>query len=99
MRLLTYSVYDSMVEAFMPPFYVRARGEAMRLFSDLANDVSSNVGKHPADFTLMQLGEFDDQSGSFVVVDSPVRVISGLECVNTVLAGEAADTYPRRVVL
>lgn len=98
MKLQAFSVYDSMVEAFMPPFFVRARGEAMRLFMDLANDASTNVGKHPMDFMLMWIGEFDDKSGSVVALDNPSRVISGIECVNNALAAEAEQSEQGRAV-
>jgi hypothetical protein len=89
MKLLVFSVYDAAVGAFMSPFYARAKGEALRMFTDLANDASTNVGKHPADFVLMEVGEFDDRSGAFGLPVSPVRVIGALDCVNNQIAMEA----------
>lgn len=99
MKLLMFSVYDSMVEAYMPPFFVRARGEALRLFGDLVNDQSSNVGKHPSDFTLMYIGEWDDGSGRVDDSGITVRVISGLECLNSPVAAEALDSASRKARL
>lgn len=81
MKLQVFSIFDIAVEAFMTPFYARAKGEAVRMFSDLASDRSSNVGKHPMDFVLMHVGEFDDRDGRFMDMVSPVRILSASECI------------------
>lgn len=80
MRLQVFSVYDKAVGAFMQPFYVRSRGEALRSFTEAVNDEKSNFHRHTADFSLMFIGEFDDQSGLFDTAD-PSRVISAYECL------------------
>lgn len=80
MRLHVYTVYDKAIGAFMQPFFVRAKGEALRSFSDACNDEKSNFYRHAADYTLMFLGEFDDSNGLFVCQD-PVRLIGALECL------------------
>jgi len=80
MRLQAFSVFDKAVGAFLPPFYVRSRGEALRGFSQAVNDEKHDFNRHAADFSLMFLGEFDDQSGVFQTSD-PVRVISAFECL------------------
>src|SRR3954469_11190226 len=78
MRLQIFSVYDKAVQAFLQPFYSRSKGEAIRSFGEAVNDKEHPFAKHAADYSLMQLGEFDDQSGIFHTAD-PVRVISALE--------------------
>lgn len=98
MKLLIFSVHDTMVQAFMPPFSARAQGEAVRMFTDLANDHKTNVGMHPMDFCLYQIGEFDDHAGRIIGLDSPVRIISGLECLNNVIASEAEHSASPKVV-
>lgn len=60
-----FSVYDSKAEAFMAPFCMSTKGQATRAFTDLASDSKSNVAKHPMDFALFMLGEFDDATGQF----------------------------------
>jgi len=50
----------------MQPFYTQSRGQALRSFSDTANDQASAIGRHAADFTLFQIGEFDDADASFI---------------------------------
>lgn len=63
--LSVYSVYDSKVEAFMQPFFMKTDGEALRSWMDIVNEKSSVFAKHPEDFTLMKLGEYDERSGKF----------------------------------
>lgn len=82
MKLLALSIYDSAVGCYQQPFYARSRGEAVRLFSDACQDKSSPFGKHPHDFTLMQVGEFDDQSGALNQTTHS-KIISALECLPT----------------
>jgi len=59
-----FSVYDSKAEAYMQPFFFQGKGQAVRSFSDLVNDNSTLCGKHPQDFTLFHIGEFDDATGN-----------------------------------
>lgn len=58
-----YTVYDLKSQTYMPPFCVRAEGEAVRGFADQANDKNSAIGLHPADYVLYALGDYDDRTG------------------------------------
>lgn len=71
-KLRVYSVFDSKVGAYMSPFYVRSRGEAMRSFGDAVNDENHPFHKHPGDYTLFDLGEYDEGSGKFTNESTPV---------------------------
>lgn len=80
MKLQVYSVLDKAVNSFLQPFYARAKGEAIRSFSDACNNREHNFNKHASDFVLVHLGEFDDASGLFTSIE-PQRVIGALECL------------------
>lgn len=80
--LKMYAVRDKAVEAFMQPFFVRANGEAIRSFADAVNDSNSPFYKHPGDFELYALGDFDPSSGRCDVAQGPIRVIAALDLVN-----------------
>lgn len=84
MKLLMYTVRDKAVGSFLPPFYVRAAGEALRSFTEAVNDVKSNFAKYPDDFTLFCLGSFDDGSGMFDTVE-PQRVVSARDVFTNVV--------------
>lgn len=81
MILEMYSVYDSAVQAYMTPFFVRSKGEAIRSFSEAVNDEKHQFSKHASDYSLFALGAYDDNSGSVEGLKVPVRVITALECL------------------
>lgn len=76
-----YSVYDSAVGAYMPPFFSRANGEALRSFIEACNDPKRGFVTNPGDYTLFFLGSFDDASASFVIPDAPERLMSALDAI------------------
>lgn len=59
------SIYDSKVEAYSQPFFARSLNEAIRLFTDHVNDPGSLVNKHPEDFSLYYVADWDDHNGMF----------------------------------
>lgn len=78
MKLIVCCVFDSAVKAYVTPFFSRSKGEAARSFSDAVNGQKSNLSEHPADFTLMYLGEWSDETGEFYGV-TPSKMFTGLE--------------------
>lgn len=79
MILQVYSVYDAKAEAFMTPFYMQAKGQAIRAFTDTVNDDSHAFSKHPQDYTLFEIGSWDDSNGSLISLDTPVSLGLGIE--------------------
>lgn len=78
MKLQCFSVHDKASGAFLPPFYGRARGEAIRAFTSACGDGQHQFSKSLGDYVLYYCGEFDDGAGIFIPVE-PQRIISGLE--------------------
>jgi len=76
-----FVVYDSKVDAYMSPFFMAARGQAIRSFVEIASDKTHNIGKYPADFTLFELGEYDDSSAKFTLHATPVSLGVALELI------------------
>lgn len=64
MMLLAFALYDTKAQFFSSPMFFGARGQALRAMIELGGDLSTTVGRHPADFVLYEIGEFDDQSGA-----------------------------------
>lgn len=58
-----YTIYDSKAEAYLAPLLQKTRGEAIRTFSDLVNNPETMFAKHPSDFTLFEIGEWDELKG------------------------------------
>lgn len=64
MKYIVCSIYDNATEAYMRPFVAQSRGQAVRMFTDLAQDNGSEIAKHPEDYKLFQIGEFFDSTGN-----------------------------------
>lgn len=76
-----FSVYDSKAEAYMSPFFMVATGQAIRSFVDTATDAASQLGKHPEDFTLFELGTYDDLTAEFCIYPTPKSLGLALELI------------------
>lgn len=63
MILIVCAIRDSAINAYTRPFYVPAIGAAVRAFTDEVNRVDSDMHKHPEDYELFELGEFDEETG------------------------------------
>lgn len=64
--LKVFSVFDVKAEAYLRPFFVKTRGQAIRGFSDAVNDPQHEFHAHPDDYTLFQIGEFDEDEGKLI---------------------------------
>lgn len=79
MILLAFAIRDNKAEAFNTPFFAPTRGLAVRSFQEAVNDPASPFAKYPDDFTLFQVGSFDDNTGRLSAEDIPAVVISAIE--------------------
>jgi len=77
-----FSVYDSKSEVFCQPLFHRARGEAIRAFSDAVNEKGHNFNKYPADFTLFFIGTYNDSTGIISPEKTPVSIGIAQEFLN-----------------
>lgn len=74
-----YAVRDEKTEAFSSPLFFVTGGVALRSFSDECLSVESMLHKHPADYSFYQLGQYDDNAGTFVNLDVPKRLAGALD--------------------
>jgi len=75
MKTRLYSVYDLKAKAFLQPFFSVLDGTAIRAFSTAVNDPSTMLNKHPEDYILFYVGEFDDESGALSAAAQPVQLV------------------------
>ena len=73
MRMFLYAIFDSASGIYDRPFCAQTDGAAVRMFSDLAVDADHVVGRHPEDFKLFRIGDFNDNSGE-IQPEAPVCV-------------------------
>lgn len=81
MLFTMFSIYDSAISTWLTPMYARNKGEMLRNFADAVNDSKSNLAKHPGDYSLFELGTFDDDKCVFTLLQSPIRLCLALDFV------------------
>ena len=75
MKMEIFSVYDEIAKTFGMPFFAQSAGVAQRSFHSLVLDEKSIVSQHPADYSLYNIGEFDDETNSIVSLNPPSLII------------------------
>lgn len=87
MKYVVMSIFDRAVGSYMRPMFVRSVGEGNRLFGDEVNRVAADnpMCKHPGDYELFKLCEFDDVEGKFLLGETgygaPELVVRGSQVV------------------
>lgn len=71
MKLQVFTVMDLKAETFMPPFFMNNTKLAERVFGDAVNDGEHMFNKHPEDYALYHVGEWEDEEGKFTNFDTP----------------------------
>lgn len=79
MKLKIFTIYDVKSETYLQPFYMKTKGEAIRGFYEALNDPQTTFAKYPADFTLFEIGEFDDLDCSIASHSVKIPHGNGLE--------------------
>nr|QJB19603.1 MAG: nonstructural protein [Microvirus sp.] len=69
-----FTVFDSKAEAYMQPFFMQSKGAAIRAYADLANDSNHTFGKHPEDYTLFEIGSYDEATAAIVSYSTPISL-------------------------
>lgn len=70
-----FSVYDAKADSFGQPMFVVNEAVMFRMMKDevLRGGADNLVAKHPQDFAVYLIGEFNDESG-MICGDKPVIV-------------------------
>lgn len=76
-----FSIRDAKAEFFNSPFLQKTEGEAERTFTSLVNDNQSTLSKHPEDYDLYFVGEYDDNTGKYDLQEAPVHRIKAVNCI------------------
>jgi len=65
MILQVFSIFDKKAESFITPFFLVNEQMAIRTFTDCVQDENHMFGKHPEDYILYQLGEWDTNTAEW----------------------------------
>lgn len=82
-----YSVFDVKAGAFLTPFFLPSDGMAIRIFSDCVRDPNHQFGKHPEDYTLFRVGNFDCDTARLYQLE-------GAHAVECLLIGKQVEAKP-----
>lgn len=78
-----YSIRDNKMETFGTLVFIDNDAVAIRMFGDLVvNATDTLMAKHPADFGLYALGEFDDVKGRMENYECPNLIAVGSDFLN-----------------
>jgi hypothetical protein len=78
MRYKIIAIRDRAVDAFGVPIFVANLGGAIRSFGDEVKrvDPTNNMNKHPEDYDLFHIGDYDDSTAEFHPI-RPVQIAIG----------------------
>lgn len=75
MIVKVFCIYDSKAEAYLPPFFMKSKGEAIRALTNHVNDEQHNFCKYAHDFSLFDCGTWDDATGKFDLLNTPHSIL------------------------
>ena len=81
-----FSVHDSKAEAYLPPIYFKTSAEAIRAFESSVQDEKTQFNKYASDYTLVELGLFDENSGTITTSQIPRILANASEFKKTNLS-------------
>lgn len=71
-----FSVFDSKAAAYVQPLFADTRALAVRMFQSAVCSSGHQFNMYAADFTLFEIGSFDDLSGLLQPLPAPEMVVS-----------------------
>ena len=81
MKTKAFAVYDSKVKNYTKPLYQRNAAEAIRGFEEECNNPESKINKFPSDFTLFEIGEYDDETAVLTSEPAPISLGNALQYI------------------
>jgi hypothetical protein len=69
-----YSVFDAKSQSFCNPFISQNDQTALRDFSYVSNDITTEIGRHPSDFSLFRVASFCFETASVTPEATPINL-------------------------
>ncbi len=100
MKLCMYAIYDIKAEAYLTPFFSPNAQLALRMFMQAGADTNSNIHQYPADFTLFEIGEFEQDHGTLTAHQALLNMGTALSHLTASAQAELehADLPPHNVM-
>lgn len=78
-----FSMYDTKAQTYIQPFAETSTISALRGFDVAVNESKSTFARFPDDFCLMELADFDQNTGQLIPHMSPVNLGSARSVLKT----------------
>lgn len=85
MMLRAYSIFDRKALTYHAPFFAHTNGSAVRSLSDIANDPNTAIGRHPSDYVLYCVADYDDQTAVLTPLRPLEHVVDAIGLVRELL--------------
>lgn len=89
MRIVT--IYDVKAEAHTQPMFFQSLAQAERSFRDICNDKDHSIGKHPEDYIMYWVADWDECAGSIVSLKEKVAVAEGNSMIKSIIKQEMGN--------
>lgn len=73
------AVHDKKTGLYDPPFIVRHIGEAIREWDIVTKDNNTKFGKHPSDYELFQIANYNEETGEITHLKPFLHLSSGVQ--------------------
>ncbi|QXP44228.1 MAG: nonstructural protein [Arizlama microvirus] len=73
------AIYDAKTCIYKHPFMGLTKGAAIRTFIDVVNDEGSEICRHPEDFTLFHIADYEETTGDYNIKTPHDSLGTGVE--------------------
>ena len=76
-----FAVHDNKAQIHLNPLTFRNAGEALRAFETTCKDTNSQFNMYPQDYSLLEIGEYDSDTGSITCYEKSNILANGSDFV------------------
>lgn len=84
MKLTMLSVYDSKAEAYLQPLFAQTQAVGVRMFKQAVNEEEHMFHIHAADYTLFEIGTFDQNSAKMTLHKAPLVLGNAIQFLDQI---------------
>jgi len=89
-----FAILDVKTGIYSHPIFLPSVGAMMRAWVDHANDPRSSISKHPEDYSLFAIGDYDDQTGKFINAITPECLGVAAEVIRGNMSDSSKAEFP-----
>lgn len=82
MKLKAYAIWDEKASCYLQPAFHPTKGLAIREFTDIVKNPGNPINKYPGDFTLFEIGEYDNENAKLLPHPAPISIGTATEFIS-----------------